>query len=56
MNATNATVAKAAAMSSKITAIANSISDLPLQAKSNVFSRYFNGEHKSVVQFFGVEW
>ena len=33
MNATNATVAKAAAMSSKITAIANNISDLPLQAK-----------------------
>ena len=33
MNATNATVAKAAAMSSKITAIAKSNSDLSLQAK-----------------------
>ncbi len=34
IKATNATVAKAAAMSSKITANANNISDLPLHAKA----------------------
>ena len=34
MNATNATVAKAAAISSKITATANNNSDLPVQAST----------------------
>ena len=34
MNATNATVANAAAISSNITAVAKSISDFPLHAKA----------------------
>ena len=36
MNATNATVAKAAVISSKITAIANKISDFPVHAKMQI--------------------